>query len=152
MNLLALLAFSAGAAIAVQATMNAQLGVLLKSSMVSTSIAFFLSCLFSTVALVAFTKEYPDLGDVKAIPWYLWFGGSLLSAFAVGMFYYLIPLMGIGTMMSYALSGQLIIAMISSHFGWFNLPVQAVSVQKTVGIITLIIGLFLINWNSNYGH
>jgi len=147
MNLLALLAFIAGGAIAAQGTMNAQLGVLLKNSMLSTSIAFLFSCIFSMVALVVLSKEYPEMAQVKVIPWYLWFSGSLLSAFAVAMFYYLIPLMGVGTMMSYALSGQIIIAMIASHFGWFNLPVQPLTMLKVSGIVTLIFGLFIINWN-----
>ena len=40
MSYLSLYALAAGAAIALQATMNAQLGVLLKSSITATSIAF----------------------------------------------------------------------------------------------------------------
>jgi len=43
MSDLSLLAMAAGAAIAIQATMNAKLSVLLKSAMMGTSIAFFLA-------------------------------------------------------------------------------------------------------------
>ena len=150
MNILSLLAMGAGAAITVQATMNAQLGVLLKSSMLGTSIAFLFSCVFTVLAMVLWSKQTPQLTDIKTVPLYLWFSGGALSAFGVGMSYYLIPKMGVASMMSYALSGQIIVATIVSHFGWFDLPLKPISLPKISGIIALIVGMLLINWESNY--
>ena len=152
MTYLSFLALAAGAAIAMQATMNAQLGVLLKSSMVGTTIAFLFSLIFTVSAMLLFTKNYPNLGEVKSVPFYLWFTGGALSAFAVGMFYYLIPKMGVGSMMSYALSGQILIAIIASHLGWFDLPVKPINMVKMTGAILLIVGVLLINWESSYAH
>jgi len=146
MNVLSLLAMGAGAAITVQATMNAQLGVLLKSSMLGTSIAFLFSCVFTILAMMLWSKQYPQLTDMKAVPLYLWFSGGALSAFGVGMFYYLIPKMGVASMMSYALSGQIIVATIISHFGWFDLPLKPINLLKISGIIALIVSMLLINW------
>ena len=103
------LALVAGAAIAIQATMNAQLGVLLKSTMLGTGVAFLFSCVFTVLVMVLSTKQYPQIADIKSVPLYLWFSGGALSAFGVGIFYYLIPKMGVGSMMSYALSGQILI-------------------------------------------
>jgi transporter family-2 protein len=48
--------------------------------------------------------------------------------------------------MSYALTGQILIAITASHFGWFNLPVKPITVAKFVGVISMISGIFLINW------
>ena len=152
MTYLSFLALAAGAAIAMQATMNAQLGVLLKSSMMGTSIAFLFSLIFTVSAMLLFAKNYPNLDEVKSVPFYLWFTGGALSAFAVGMFYYLIPKMGIGSMMSYALSGQLLIAIIASHLGWFDLPVKPINIVKIIGAILLIVGVLLINWESSYAY
>lgn len=152
MSYLSLLALAAGAAIAIQASMNAQLGVLLKSSMLGTSIAFLFSCVFTVSAMVLSTKQYPQMDEIKSIPMYLWFSGGALSAFGVGMFYYLIPKMGVGSMMSYALSGQILIAIVASHFGWFNLPVKSIDVVKVFGAILLIIGVLLLNWESSNVH
>ena len=67
------------------------------------------------------------------------------------MFYYLIPKMGVGSMMSYALSGQIIIAVLASHFGWFDLPVKPLSLVKLLGAATLIFGVFLLNLEPNNG-
>jgi transporter family-2 protein len=138
---LSLLAFSAGAAIAVQAVMNAWLGVLLKSAMLGAGIAFLSACVFTVAAVLLSARQYPQLADVS---------GGALSAFGVGVFYYLIPKMGVGSMMSYALSGQILMAVVASHFGWFDQPVAPVSVIKIVGVISLITGIVLINWEPGY--
>ncbi|MCE2572973.1 DMT family transporter [Motilimonas eburnea] len=152
MSQLAVLALAAGGAIALQASMNAQLGVLLKSAMLATSVAFLCSCLFTVAALLTATKQYPQWHEVRAVPIYLWFSGGALSAFGVAMFYYLIPKMGVGSMMSYALSGQIIIAVLASHFGWFDLPVKPLSLVKLIGAVTLIFGVFLLNLEPSNGH
>ena len=152
MIVFAFLALLAGAAIAVQATMNAQLGVLLRSSMMGTSIAFLVSLIFTVSAMILSAKQYPNLTEIKSVPLYLWFTGGALSAFGVGMFYYLIPKMGVGSMMSYALSGQILIAIIASHLGWFDLPIKPLSAVKVMGAVLLIIGVLLINWESRYAY
>ena len=145
MSYFSLLALMAGAAIATQASMNAQLGVLLKNSLLGTSVAFVSSLLFTLLAVIVFTKKYPSLDVVKAVPVYMWFCGGLLSAFGISMFYYLIPKMGIGVMMSYALTGQIIVAVIAGHYGWFDLPTKPVNSAKLIGVLSLIVGIVLIN-------
>ncbi len=152
MNYLPILALVAGGAIAVQATMNSQLGVLLNNSLMATSIAFLVSGVLALSAMVLSTKHYPQIGDLQSVPIFLWFSGGMLSAFGVGMFYYLIPKMGVGSMMSYALSGQIVIAIIASHFGWFNLPSKPIDSVKVCGAIALVIGVVLLNWEANNAH
>ena len=152
MNNLSFLAFFAGAAIAIQAAMNAQLGVLLRSSMIGTSIAFLFACIFTVSAMLFSIKQYPLLIEIKSVPMYLWFSGGALSAFGVGIFYYLIPKMGVGSMMSYALSGQILIAIVASHFGWFDQPVKPINIKIIAGVISFIVGIVLINWESSYAH
>ena len=145
MSHLWLLALMGGAAIATQASMNASLGVLLKSSLIGTTIAFILSGLFTLVAVLISTKHYPQTEAIRSVPLYLWFTGSLLSAFGVAVFYYLIPKMGVGPVMTYALAGQIFIAILTSHFGWFSLPIKPINAVKLVGMVALIAGILLIN-------
>lgn len=151
MFLFSCMALVAGAAIAVQAAMNARLGVLLNSSMVATSIAFFTSLFFTVVVMLVFTKQYPELVEIKSVPVFLWFSG-VLSALGISLFYYLIPKMGVGNMMSYALTGQLLMAIVASHFGWFDLPIKQIGAIKSAGATLLIIGVILINWETEYGY
>ncbi len=142
---LALFAFIAGAAIAIQSGINAQLGEFLKSPLIATTIAFSSSLFFTLIAVITLSKEYPDIAIIKAVPTYLWFSGGVLSAFAISMFYYIIPQVGIGTMMSYALTGQIIMAMIAGHFGWFDLPIEHINASKFSGALALVVGIVLIN-------
>ncbi len=146
MNYLSLLSLLAGAAIATQVSMHAQLGVLLKNSLIGTTVAFSCSAVLTLIAVIASTKNYPQADVIRSIPIYLWFTGGIFSAFGVAMFYYLTPKMGVGPMMSYALTGQILIAIIASHFGWFDLPVKPITFAKSAGVLSMIAGIFLINW------
>ena len=103
-------------------------------------------------AILFSTKQVPQMADIKSVPVYLWFSGGALSAFGVGMFYYLIPKMGVGSMMSYALSGQILIAIVASHFGWFELPVKPITQLKIAGALLLVTGVLLLNWELSYAH
>jgi transporter family-2 protein len=49
-------------------------------------------------------------------------------------------------MMSYALTGQLLIAITASHFSWFGLPVRPVNLIRFAGMAAMITGIFLVNW------
>lgn len=146
MSYLSLFSLLAGAAIATQVSMHAQLGALLKNSLIGTTIAFTCSAMFTLIAVIAMTKHYPQAESIRSVPTYLWFTGGLFSAFGVAMFYYLTPKMGVGPMMSYAMTGQILVAIISSHFGWFDLPVQPINGVKLTGVVAMVIGIFLINW------
>lgn len=139
-----ILAIVAGAAITVQAGMNARLGVLFKNPLLATATAFFVACVFTLAFTMATQRQLPNLSDVKAIPTYLWFGG-VLSAFGVGSFYFLIPKMGVGSLMSLALTGQLVLAVVASHFGWFEQPLKPITLKTIVGLVAMIIGIILIN-------
>ena len=68
------------------------------------------------------TRSNLPLTTVHVIPIYLLFSGGALSAFGDGMYYFLIPTleMAIGPMMSYVLVGQLLLAVVASHFSWFD--------------------------------
>ncbi|MBU2972568.1 DMT family transporter [Pseudoalteromonas sp. C2R02] len=155
MNIFVVLAFVAGASIAIQAAMNAQLGQILNNSLLATSYAFF-----SSFALVAGITLYLSLTIqvqlqekilmvslsemINQVPWYLWIS-CIFSVIGVASFYFLIPKMGVGNVMSYALAGQIIVAMIISHFGWFESPLKEISFTKLVGTVCLILAIILIN-------
>jgi len=145
MTYLPLLAFIAGVLITAQTTLNTQLGLLLKSPIIATSIAFTSSLVFTLCIVGLYIKQYPTPAMVKSVPIYLWFSGGLLSAIGVALFYWLIPQMGAGPMISCAMAGQIVLALIAGHYGWFSLPVKPLTLSTVVGCISLIIGVWLIN-------
>ena len=75
-----------------------------------------------------------------------------INAFGGGFFCYLNLQMGVGPLMHFAQSGQIIIATIASHFGWFELPVKPITFKKVLGVISLTVGVSLLNWEQSYAH
>lgn len=143
--LLSLLAFTGGAAIAAQAAMNAQLGVMLGNTLLATLVAFVAGLLFSVINIVLFSKELPSMQTAGQVPYYLWFSGGILSAFAITAFYWLIPKMGVAALISTALTGQLLFSLLAGHFAWFNFPMTPFTVWKLMGSLCLLLGMVLIN-------
>ena len=72
-----------------------------------------------------------------------------MSAFGVATFYFLIPKMGVGNMMAYALTGQILVAATLSHFGLFGLPEINLNMSKLMGAALMVIGLYLLNIDIN---
>jgi len=124
--------------------MNAKLGVLLKNPLLSAAVAFVVACVCVLTVVFITARELPPLINLKSVPIHLWFSGAI-SAFGVASFYFLIPRMGVGSMMSYALTGQLMIAILASHYGWFDLPVKSINFNKCLGVFAMIMGIVLIN-------
>lgn len=152
MNYLPLLAIFAGVAISLQATLNARLGVLLDSTLLGTGIAFMVGCLLCFSLVVVTGKFDMKVTVLQAVPMYLWFTGGVLGAFGVGLLYFLIPQMGIGPMTVFSLAGQLVVATTASHFGWFDLPQNTVTLQKLMGFFALFTGVVLVNGEKIYAY
>ncbi|MCU4675383.1 DMT family transporter [Catenovulum sp. 2E275] len=139
----ALLAIFSGACIAIQAAMNAELGVALNSSLKATCYAFLTSSLLVGLLLLGLNQPLPN-DVISKVPWYSWFS-FVFSVVGVGSLYYLIPKMGVANLMSYALTGQVILAMIISHYGLFSSPIKMVNISKLIGAMFMIFGIMLIN-------
>ena len=135
-----------GVMVVIQGGLNARLGTHLNSPLLATSVAFTISASFTIIAILVSAKQFPSIHQLKAIPLYLWFTGALFSFIAVTLFYYLIPKLGISTAVSVGLCGQIVFSIIAAHYGWFGLPVEAISFKKIVGTIAMIAGIFLIKF------
>ena len=144
------LALFAGAAIAIQAALNTKLGLMTEDTIFATSIAFLVAFITTSVAFLIFMNGLPNINQLRVVPIYLWFTGGMISAIAVGLFYYLIPKMGVGQMMSFALTGQLLTALLIGHLGWLNLPLKSVQLVHIFGAVLMVLGAVLINWNSSH--
>ncbi|WMX16700.1 DMT family transporter [Aureispira sp. CCB-E] len=143
--LLSLLALIGGAFLALQGSLNAQLGLLLKNPLLASLIAFCSSTCFAFCLVLLTTKHYPNAIIIREVPIYLWFAGGLFSLIGISLYYYTIPKLGLSTMISFGLCGQLVFAVIAGHFGWFGLPTEPMSLQRLGGLVAMIVGILLIN-------
>ncbi|WKN31224.1 DMT family transporter [Porifericola rhodea] len=144
---LSLLAFTGGVFLAVQGGLNAQLGVLLKNPLLASLVAFFCSATFAFCFVLLSVKHLPDVQEIKSVPYYLWFSGGLFSVLGISLYYYTIPRLGVSSMISLGLCGQVIFSVIAGHFAWFGLPQEPLGIKRLIGILILISGIIIINKN-----
>ncbi len=140
-----LFAMTGGVLLSVQGGLNSQLGVLLKNPLLATLVVYLFSTLFALIFVLLSVKSVPSIQQVKDIPMYLWFTGALFSVIGISLYYYTIPKLGISTMISIGLFGQLLFSVVAGHFGWFGLPQETVDIKRIVGVSAMILGIFLIN-------
>ncbi|WP_289038333.1 DMT family transporter [uncultured Zobellia sp.] len=142
---LSLLAVLGGVFLAAQGGFNSNLAVLLKNPLLASVAAFFSSTIFAVAFVLLSSKSSPNWTEVKQIPLYLWFTGGLFSVMGISLYYYTIPKLGISTMISLGLFGQLAFSIVAGHLGWLNLPVEPITFKKGAGFVILISGIILIN-------
>lgn len=141
---LIILAFIGGVFLAMQGALNAHLGVLLKNPLLASVVAFFFSTVFAVVVAAVSVEQVPSQEGLSTIPWYMWFTGGLFSVLGISLYYYTIPKLGISTMISLGLGGQLIFSVIAGHFGWLNLPTEPITLKRIIGAIVMLTGILLI--------
>lgn len=138
---------AAGAAVAAQVAINAQLRVVAASGLWATNISFAVTMAAGLVALGAgaLFGRAPVLSmpAVAAAPWWIWLGG--FGGFAY-VFLALVAAHRIsGTVVATAgIVGQLCASLLIDHYGWLGMPVQRVSAARLLGLGLLAAGLVLI--------
>lgn len=136
------LAMLAGVLIAVQAPTNAILGKATGSPI----IAAFISFVVGTIALGAFVARSPGglfTAELRSVPWYAWIGG-LYGALFVAVAAFGAPRIGVGPLLTAAIAGQLLAAIILDHYGLLGLARQPVSIEKIAGVAFVLFGAWLV--------
>lgn len=136
------LAVIAGIFMSVQAPTNAILGKASGSPVV----AAFISFLVGTVALGAVVAAGSGrllAPELRSVPWYAWLGG-LYGAFFVAIAAFGAPRIGVGPLLTAAIAGQLIGAVILDHYGLLGLARQPLSIEKVVGVVLVLVGAMLV--------
>ncbi|MCB2209011.1 MAG: DMT family transporter [Bacteroidetes bacterium] len=140
-----LFAMTGGVLLSVQGGLNSQLGVLLKNPLLATLVVYLFSTFFALLFVLLSVRSVPSIQQVKDIPMYLWFTGALFSVIGISLYYYTIPKLGISTMITIGLFGQMLFSVVAGHFGWFGLPQEPVDFKRVLGVSSMILGIFLIN-------
>ena len=136
------LALIAGFLMAVQAPTNAILGKASGSPVVAAFISFVVGTL-ALGAVAAGTSGRFLAPELKAVPWYAWLGG-FYGAFFVAIAAFGAPKIGVGPLLTAAIGGQLIGAILLDHFGMLGLSRQPVSLEKVAGVALVLFGAWLV--------
>ena len=136
------LAFLGGVVVAVQAPTNA----LLAKAMQSPIAAAFISFTVGTAALAAILAAGGGMRvtpELKALPWYAWAGG-LYGAFFVAVAAVAAPRIGVAALLTAAIAGQLVAALLLDHYGLLGVPKQPVNLVRAAGVFLVIVGTVLV--------
>lgn len=138
----ALLVMVAGVMIAVQAPTNALLGKAGGSPVLAALISFVVGTLALTAAWLA-SGNRPAASAFAGLPWYAWIGG-LYGAFFVGAAAFAAPRIGLASLVTIAITGQIVAALLLDHYGALGLPREPVNIGRIAGALLVVGGVVLV--------
>lgn len=137
-GLYTLLALFIGAIISIYFPMNSAVSRYIGSPMTA-NISFFVVALLTSIFLFAIWGDVKTLNNIKQVPSYLFLTG-VISAFIVLGTTFLIPQLGARKFFILTIAGQIVMAMIVSHFGVLESPKDPLTIKKIVGAVLLFAG------------
>jgi transporter family-2 protein len=143
--LFVVLALLTGVTIAVQTGINTQLRSFLGSPLQAVFVSFCTGLLLVALALVG-KREAPPLAKWVQMPWWMWLGG-VCGLFIVATNIVAAPRLGSALLISLAITGQLLTALVLDHYGAFGFPVHTISLPRVLGALLLLSGVVLIRYN-----
>ena len=137
-----LLVFVAGWMIALQAPTNAMLAKAGGSPVLAALISFAVG----TVALLivwAATSTRPRAAAFASLPWYAWVGGVYGAVF-VGVAAYAAPRIGVASLITIGIAGQIAMALLLDHVGALGLAREPINLGRIAGALLVIAGVLLV--------
>ena len=137
-----LLVLAAGGLIALQAPTNALLSKAGGSPVLAALISFVVGTLALFLAWLA-SGNRPGTGAFARVPWYGWIGG-LYGATFVAVAAYAAPKIGLGSLITIGIAGQIAMALWLDHIGALGLPRDPISVWRVLGALLVVAGVVLV--------
>ncbi len=135
-------AFVTGTLLALQAPTNAMMARAVNSPVNAALVSFSVGLLALLVVVLALGVR-PNLGAVRALPWYAWLGG-LYGAAAVAAAAFAAPRIGVTQLLVFSIAGHLAMALFLDKVGAFGLPKQDISLSRILGVVLVFAGVLLV--------
>ncbi len=136
------LVFITGGLLSVQAPLNGALSRGVGGPINGALISFLVgTAALSVVALGL--RSAPDVGAVRALPWWAWCGGLCGAVFVAGAAW-AVPKVGVATLLTLGVAGQLLMAIIIDHFGLLGVARQAITGGRLLGVALVLAGVVLV--------
>ena len=137
-----LLVFIAGGMVAIQAPTNAMLAKAGGSPILAALISFTVGTVALLLVWLA-TPNRPGPAAFAGLPWYAWIGG-LYGAMFVAVAAYAAPKIGIASLITIGIAGQIAVALLLDHFGALGLPRDPISLARVAGAALVMAGVVLV--------
>lgn len=133
----------AGASVALQQVLNANLRAHLGSPWWAGSVSYLVG--LAAMLAVALIAPGPRLSEsfTGTAPWTSWTGG-LFGAIFVGTAILMVPRLGAATTLALIVVGQMVGSLAFDHFGILGIPQQPATAIRLAGAACLILGVILI--------
>lgn len=130
-----------GMILSIYLPMNSAVSKYLGSSIAAT-VTFFVVALITSIFIFIFFGEYDAIPKIGKVPIYLYLAGFIAAFIVIGTTF-LIPKIGARTFFILLVSGQILMAIIVSHFGILESPNDPITLKKILGATLVIAGAFL---------
>jgi transporter family-2 protein len=137
-----LLVFLAGCMVALQAPTNAILAKAGGSPVLAALISFSVGTIALLVAWFAGSSRASP-SSFAALPWYAWLGG-LYGAMFVAIAAFAAPRIGLASLITIGIAGQVAMALILDHFGALGLPREPINLGRIGGALLVLVGVVLV--------
>jgi transporter family-2 protein len=137
-----LLVLAAGGMVALQAPTNSMLARAGGSPVLAALISFMVG---TAVLLVVWliSGNRPAGAALARLPWYAWLGG-VYGAIYVGIAAFAAPKIGLASLITIGIAGQIVSAMVLDHFGVLGLPKDPFSLARLAGAALVVVGVVLV--------
>ena len=132
------LALLMGIIMSIYLPMNSSVSRYLGSSITANLTFFFVALLTAIIIFIVF-GSFDTFSRINKVPVYLYATG-IISAFIVLGTTFVIPHIGARKFFILLITGQIIMAIIVSHFGVLESPTDPVNVKKIIGALIVVIG------------
>lgn len=136
-------AFVAGVLSTIQSTFNGNLGVQLNSAVGSTFIAFLLSAVLLTAAVLVKRELTFSIFKTGVTSLLAWVTTTMGAVFVLCMAF-LTPKLGPGLTISLSLIATMIGSAVIEHFGWFAVMKNRITRLKVISMLIFVIGIIFI--------
>ncbi len=140
-----LLVFIAGGLVALQAPTNALLAKAGGSPIVAALISFTVGTIaLATVWLSSGNR--PSTSAFAGLPWYAWLGG-LYGAVFVATAAFAAPKIGVASLVTIGIAGQVTMALLLDHIGAMGLEREPINIGRIAGALLVLAGVVLVRRN-----
>jgi len=138
---LLLLSVGLGVVLTVHLAMNGMVGAAINNPRVGNALFW---CIGAAMALIIGFSGWQSgaLGNLLQVNPILLTAGAMGASLVFGIAY-LIPRVGAGPFTYALLAGQIVSAMVLSHYGWLGSPKQPITPMGVLGVVVMVIGVIL---------
>lgn len=141
MIFLLILAVVLGATISIYMPMNGAIAKVAGSPIVANVLFYFVG-LLTSLAMLGLFGDVKTILKLKNLPPCLLITGAMSALMVLGTIF-LLPQLGAAKLFLLQIVGQIIMAMIVSHFGLFESAQDPITLQKIIGAAFLVVGAII---------